>query len=297
MTEGRDDTKARRRRRRDQRLKHPPPMQLTGRDKQVIEAVYQYRVLRQDQVQKLFFGSKSTAQSRLARLYDHGFLERQFLLVRGGIMNSPIVYLLDRKGAELLRAECGYEDVRWHGRGKTLSSDFMDHALAINDFRIAVELASRRLGYQVVTWLGETELKADYDRVSLRSATGRQRMVSLIPDSYFVVDTPHGKAHFFLEVDRGTMPLKRFRTKVQAYLAYYRSGGYERRYGTRSLRILVVGLGEGRLASLSTVTESAGGKRRFWFGLLSALDAERVLDQSVWSVAGEERHMALIEPA
>lgn len=42
-------------------------MQLTDRDRRVIETVHTYRFLRQDQIQALVFGSKWTAQYRLVR--------------------------------------------------------------------------------------------------------------------------------------------------------------------------------------------------------------------------------------
>jgi hypothetical protein len=93
-----EEKAGRRRRRRDRRDANPPPMRLTDRDREIIEAVCLHRVLRQDQVQALFFGSKSAAQRRLALLYHHGYLARQFLPVRGGIMNSPILYLLVNLG-------------------------------------------------------------------------------------------------------------------------------------------------------------------------------------------------------
>ncbi|MCA9910134.1 MAG: replication-relaxation family protein, partial [Anaerolineae bacterium] len=82
-------------------------MRLTDRDKDIIEAVYRYRILRQDQIQRLFFGTAAAAQRVLVRLYDHTFLERKFLPVYEG--RSPTLYVLDKRGAELLRAERGYE--------------------------------------------------------------------------------------------------------------------------------------------------------------------------------------------
>ena len=66
------------RQRRDKRSTTPTPMRLTERDKAIIHAVHTYRVLRQEQVERLFFGSQSTAQRVLQRLYQHGFLERKF---------------------------------------------------------------------------------------------------------------------------------------------------------------------------------------------------------------------------
>lgn len=98
-------------RRRDRHLKQPKPIKLTERDKAIIYAVHIYRVLRQDQLEALFGRSKSVMQRVLVRLYDHGFLERKFLPVMG--WNSPALYVLDRKGADLLRTEFGLDDLVW----------------------------------------------------------------------------------------------------------------------------------------------------------------------------------------
>lgn len=297
---GRDNSEPRGRRRRDERLAHPSLMRLTERDKEIVKTVYDYRVLRQDQVQTLFFGdnpgAKAAAQRRLVKLYDYRFLERYFLPTRGGLMSSPILYGLDKRGAELLRAEFGYDDLRWYPSSKELKDDFLEHTLAIADFRVSATVACKKLGYDLLTWKGEAELKADYDRVNVRTAKGYSRSVSVIPDSYIALSTPLGKTHFFLELDRGTMTTRRFQGKVEAYVAYYRSGEYQRRYGTQSLRILTVTLGEGRLTNLKRVTEGVKDTNWFWFGLLSQMDAERVLSAPIWQVAGQAQHRVLIGP-
>jgi hypothetical protein len=285
----------RKRRKRDERQTTPSPMKLTTRDKEVVRAVHEYRVLRQDQIEALLFPHKASAQRRLVKLYDYGFLERHFLPTRGGLMNSPILYSLDKRGIELLRAEFGYEDLNWYPSSKALKDDFLEHTMAINEVRVVVTLACRRLGYQLLTWKGEGELKADYDRVAI-PVKGARREVSLIPDSYFVLDTPHGQAHFFLELDRGTMTTARFQTKIAAYISYQRSGAYERRYNTRSLRVLTVTLGPQRLANLKHLTEATGGQQWFWFAVLSDLNAEHVLSAPVWQLASWKGQAALIEP-
>jgi hypothetical protein len=281
------------RRRRDQRQANPPAMHLTERDKAIVEAVHRYRLLRQDQVQALFFGSPSAAQRVLVRLYDHGFLERRFIPVYSG--RSPTFYVLDRRGAELLRAERGYDELNWHHSSKDLSSDFLEHTLAINDVRIAVTKAAQQPGYALLEWRSESDLKADYDRVTLRTSTGRARAVSIVPDSYFVVQTPLGRAPFFLEVDRGTETITRFLTKVRAYVAYYASGGYERRFGSRSLRILTVTTGAQRRDNLCQATASATHERRFYFAQAADLRAKTIFVQPVWCVAGEPLPRALVE--
>jgi hypothetical protein len=285
-------------RRRDQRQSSPKPMQLTERDRLIIEAVHHYRVLRQDQIQMLFFGGKSATQRTLAHLYDHGFLERKFLPVLYG--RSPTLYVLDRRGAELLRAERGYDHLQWYSSSKDLKTDFLEHTLAINDFRIAVTLGCHLQGHQLVRWLGESELKTQYDRVNIPTEKGKHQSVSLIPDSYFQLATTQGHAHFFVEVDRGTETLARFETKVRAYVAYYKSGGYERRYHTQSLRILTLVQGERRLRNLLSMTEQVtnevGGQRRFCFALASTLNVQTVLGTKLWFMPNEALPHALIDP-
>src|SRR5260221_6982870 len=178
------------RKKRNERGSLPPPMELTLRDTRIIEAVYQYRVLRQDQIHALFFGASHTAsQRRLALLYHHGFLERRFLTVRASYLLSPTLYMLDKRGAAHLRTALGYDEIAWKPVDVQVGQLFLEHTLAINDVRVAITLACRAPGYELLTWESETDLKADFDRVTLRARTGQRRAVSLIPDSYFVLGT------------------------------------------------------------------------------------------------------------
>ena len=208
-------------------------------------------------------------------MVDHdGFLERKFLSTRG--WNSPTLYVLDRRGAELLRTEYNLDDLVWYSSSKELKQEFLEHMLAINDIRIAVNKAAEASGYELLKWVNETELKASYDRVPIRTPSGRAQFVSLIPDSYFILKTPNGYAHFFLELDRGTETLRVFKTKVLAYASYYATGRYEQRFHSKSMRVLTVTGGERRLESWKGATESVGGKRRFWFAVHSHLSQKTI---------------------
>ena len=280
-------------RRRDQRLSTPAPMHLTGRDKEIVEAVHLYRLLRQDQLQALFFGSQSAAQRVLVRLYDHGFLDRRFIPVLSG--RSPAFYILDRRGADLLRAEMGYDELSWHHSSKQISSDFLEHTLAINDVRVAITLAARLPGYELLEWRGESEVKTDYDRVSIQTKTGGKRQVPIVPDSYFLLQTPLGRAPFFLEVDRGSETLARFQAKVHAYLAYYASGGYQKRYGSSSLRILTVTTTSERRDHLQAATAKLRGTRRFYFAAARDIQPDKVLHAPIWYAAGDQTPCILVE--
>ena len=283
---------------RNKRVANPPPMRLTARDQEIIRAVHDYRVLRSDQLQALFFGSQSTASYRLSRLYQHGFLDRHFLPTLGGLASSLILYTVGKQGVQVLREafEVAPEEIRRRPSNKALTASWLEHLAQINDVRVAVTLAARRQGYTLELWLDDTALKGTYDYVTVKTSRGGSRKEPLIPDGYFVLQTPRGHACFFLEVDRGTETTSRFKAKILAYQAYITSGQYERQYGTRSLRVLTVVPGPKRLANLKRVTGEAGGGRVFWFAEQAAITPATVLDAPIWQIAGNNGQFALIEP-
>src|SRR5438876_214158 len=85
--------KERKRRRRDQRIPKPNPIQLTERDLEILQDIYENRVLSSDQIFKLHFGTKTATNARLAKLFDHQYLARHILPSRGGF-NGPLYYSL-----------------------------------------------------------------------------------------------------------------------------------------------------------------------------------------------------------
>ncbi len=269
---------------------------LTERDVRILEMVHQCRCLRQDQIHALFFGgAKSASQRRLMLLYHHRYLDRVFLTTRASTQFSAVAYQIDRLGISTLRSELGYEIAESAANGQS-GQQFLAHTLAINDVRVAITLACRTVeGHSLLTWKGESELKADYDRVKLTGKSGRQVSISLIPDSYFALATPRGIAHFFLELDRGTMSLDRFKVKIAAYKAYLQSGGYAKRYQAKTFRVLSVTSKEVRLMGLKRATEAGGGSNRFWFGLLPELTPSTALNVPLWWVAGKEQRFPLVQ--
>ena len=108
------------------------------------------------------------------------------------------------------------------------------------------------------------------------------------------MQTPRGVAHFFLELDRGTMTTRRFKQKILAYQVYYASGAYQRRYGTRSLRVLTVTTSAGRTESLKRISEQAGGKQRYWFTTLEEITPQTILETPIWQVATQSALQPLV---
>jgi len=277
---------------RNQRPSHPRPMRETERDRQIVEWVYAYRILSQAQLERLLRRSQSTVQRILMRLYHHQYLDRQFMPVAYA-GSSPTLYMLGKRGIALLQRQ-GFEDFSGLP-AKNLSGLFLEHTLAINDFRITINEAVERLGWQVPVWQIETDLKADYDKVVVRTHNNVET-VSLIPDSYFVIEIPErGVAHFFLELDRGTMTLKRFRMKVAAYVAYQQTGAFQKRYAAQRFRVLAVVDTPSPARALNLAQDATavpGIGRSFWFAHAD-LSPPAVLNEPVWIVAGQKDFSAL----
>ena len=283
-------------------------MVLTERDKQILHTVQQYRMLTRKQIERLLFAPEngqdhftktSKARQRLKLLFQHKYLERIALPVGTGTWAWQPVYRLARKGAELLAADSGMnvKDLVYWGKGDDkdrratqVTPLFLAHALQINDVRIAVALAAQKYGYRVEAWVDDGQLKGQErkDFVAVNEG-GRDRMMAVIPDAYFVLHLGDRRAHFFLELDRATMSNSRWSTRVQGYLAYVHSGKYTERYNTRSLRILTVTTTAQRLENLKETTHKAGGGELFWFTTFDEVSASSVFFEPIWRLANDAR--------
>lgn len=284
------------RRKRNIRSANPHPMRETDRDRAILRLVYDYRILSQRQLEQLLGKARSTVQQSLVRLYDHRYLERVFLPV-AELGSSPALYILDKRGIETLQRQ-GIEDFTGVPN-KDISLMFMEHTLAINAFRIAMTQACQAVGWTIPIWRTENEIKADYDKVTVRGKTGKTKTLPIVPDSYVVVDAPdRGVAHLFLELDRGTMKLDLFKAKVEGYLNYYKQGGYEKRFKAKGFRVLTVvdTPTDARVHHLAAHTAQVDGiGRRFWFAHLPSITLETALTHPIWTVAGDENPATLFK--
>lgn len=281
-------------------------MQLTQRDRQIILAVYEYRLLSAPQIEALFFPStkatthsrRTACQRRLQLLYHHGFLERLPQPVILGQGRAPFVYALDEAGANLVAAQLGVDraEVGWKPKHNQLGPQFMAHGLAINDLRVVLNRLADEGRFEIKQWLDEFTLKSAVWQDKVPHDMQGARLVRKYPDGYFLlgVSGTEQQAHFFLEVDRGTMSNTRLQEKIKAYHEFRQSGRSQRYYGTRNFRVLTVTTSEPRLANLKRTTEQAKGDHYFWFTTQEQVNIwqpEIILDE-VWAVATkEEKHL------
>jgi DNA-binding PadR family transcriptional regulator len=271
-------------------------MRLTRRDRQVLGAVADYRILRREQIQQLFFPSRNTANERLKRLYQHGFLDRHWLPVVLGQGMGQAMYTLTEQGRQLVAQQRGVEPKDIPRRPvRQRSSLFLAHVLDVNQVRIVFTLATHRLRYTVEQWVTEKDLRSRMVGAQIVPSTGNQRARRVLPDAYFILRLGDRRASFCLEMDRATETRRRWKHKVQAYLAYVQSGAYTRQFQARSLRILTITQGAKRLAHLKQATEQVGDTSLFWFGQLAQLTPKTVLTEPIWQVAGQEGLRRLVD--
>jgi Replication-relaxation len=287
-----------------------PRFYLTPRDRLIIQAVYEYRALTAPQIAALFFTSSegeegevnTRCKHRLRMLYQHGYLFRQEQPSRLSEGRKPLVYFLDKQGAAVLN-EMLETPVKWEPKDNQVSPLFLQHLLDTNAVRLAITLATKQRGWSLEKWLDDKTLKSRQmkDRVILKGPQGGTQRASVVPDGYFVLEAGEFLYHHFLEMDRRTVTGEATRwgqrdwgRKVRAYLEYYRSGQYEKRYGTQSLRLLTVTTGERRLAHLKAITAKAGGNKRFWFTTFDLATAANILTEPIWQVVDEGAPQRLI---
>ncbi len=297
------------------RSRSPPRMVVTPRDREILRAVYAYRVLTREQIERLLFRPEngqdhltktSRCRKRLKLLYHHGFLDRLAMPIGPGEWAWRPVYRLAPQGAAQVAQDLGLprRAVTYWGQGydrdhrpARASLLFLEHTLRTNDVRIAITMVAARAGYEVAEWQDDSELKRremkDYVHV-------KGRAVAVVPDAHFVILRGDRQAHLLFELDRATMDRQRWKTKVLAYQSYLETGKYQRRYHARSLRILTVTTSCERLEGLRKVTVESvhpALAQRFWFTTFDEATREDVLSSPIWSVGEEKEKRSLIEPS
>jgi hypothetical protein len=252
----------------------------------IVAAVADYKLLSRSQIQRLFgFGNTTRVNFRLMRLFHHGYLARHYLPTMHG--SSQAIYALDRLGLPVAAERLGKDVAQlWRPKEK-LKPLFLNHQLAVNDVRIAFELAARTHDdHQLLMWLPEEEVK---DRFFFGD-----RWHTLTPDAFWRYEVRKRVLSAFVEVDQGTMPNKRFKEKVERYFAYDISGRYVERYKGQRFRVLVITNSLARLANLKN-TAAQVTQRYCWFTTLSTLSENEVL-APIWEIVGNEGKMSLLDP-
>lgn len=275
---------------REKRADNPPAIVLQERDRQLITTLHRYRFLTREQIERLFFHTTARANHRLKQLFHTGYLSRVFIPSAVGSFQG--VYSLAEGGAKEAAIILGIDkaEIKWQKNNK-VKPLFLEHALAISEFRLALEAAARlHSDHQLLLWFSEEECK---DTFNIWDPRKQQRLTkTLNPDAYGQYRFDQSFFSFFLETDRGTMSNGRVKDKILRYRQYQESGAYESHYGLQFFRVLIVTLTEKRLKNLKKIAEKIGASN-VWFATLTKVK-ENVLGFT-WQKAGSEKLHSLIE--
>lgn len=172
-----------------------PPV--TPRDRELLDRLSQHEPLSTSELHLLFFSGLRTCRRRLTRLQDAELLVRVFPTrsTRGG--NTEALWFLSPAG----RRTIGAPSRRLPG----LSIPDLEHRRASAAFFLAlIQRGLPRPGEGLYRWLGEQQAQ---------QGTG----ATVRPDGYGRYLLPDGEITFYLELDRGTEPASRIKSKLAAY--------------------------------------------------------------------------------
>jgi hypothetical protein len=113
-----------------------------------------------------------------------------------------------------------------------------------------------------------------------------------IPDAYIEAETPNGTRSLFLEVDLGTETLGIWRKKIENYLAFAKSGAFDREFHQPQFRVLVLAESERRIAHIRVAVSKITDKV-FWFSRFAQIRREGFW-ATVWlRPTGDQLHSLL----
>ena len=273
------------------------PMQLTARDHEIIRLVHRHRFLRSPQIVALLGEGSRAVLRRLQLLYHHGYLERPRAQLdyyhQGG--SRHIVYGLGNRGALLLKVE----SLNWSDKNRSVGRIFLEHALLVSEVMVRIELACRETPHlRLVT---DQELRVENEEKLISTSfhwnaklhTGLT--LGVIPDKVFALEqssptSPSKRAYYFLEADRGTMPIMRrsllqtsFYRKLLAYEATWTQSVHKTRFGFHRFRVITVTMSAERVESLvSACSQLQRGHGLFLFADRTALNNPDLLYSPIW---------------
>lgn len=291
----------------------PPviPIELTERDHRIIRLVHRHRFLRSSHITVLVGGSPQQLLRRLQLLYHHGYLERPRCQIDSYHKSGSrhIVYGLGNKGGSFLKNELGnaFRSVSWGEKNRAVGRIYLEHALLVSDVLVAIELACRNANIQLLT---EHELAAPGKPPSFRWKVKLKSGIRLgvVPDRTFALEFldkggKNERAYFFLEADRGTMPVIRrklyqtsFRRKLLAYEATWSQSIHHTRFSFHRFRVLTVTKSAERVTSLvKACSELERGHGLFLFADQSVLDNPDDVLLPAWKTGRQDESGSLLD--
>jgi hypothetical protein len=179
---------------------------VTTRDREIVFAVGRMAQATTDQLTRLFFGDRSTALRRLAKLVALRTLD-----VNITDPSAPNIYTLGTRATTIIGTGPERTDLHRGRVGRHLD----EHLRALNDLRVEHVLAARERS--------DVAVDAFHSDLDLRRAAGAVPP-AYIHDALVELTLPGGRLVLVVEVDIGTESISVFATKVDATVSLWRKG-------------------------------------------------------------------------
>ena len=253
------------------------PIELTPRDKVILLSLYKYRFLSTDHLQALTdTQSRWGMNKRLRLLYDHKYIDKPKAqrALFSHAEKRPTIYALGNKGADTLAHQFNIpmpQSVYWTEKNRRVREKHIEHTLGISDFMVSVEMVCKQAGNirlmdrdEILARSPEQTKRVEYPfRWKTNIMHGGQRHeIAIVPDYVFGLhyeDKPEGKnrSFFFVEIDRGTMPIVRrdikqtsFLRKMQSYEDSWKNKLPKQRFDINAFRVLTLTTSNDRIQTM-----------------------------------------------
>ena len=221
------------------------------------------------------FGSVTRANTRLLSLHRAGLLNRTLIGTSSG--GKKAVYFLSRKGADLIGTSFrSFPGVQSEG---AIVSPFINHQLQVN--RIHIGVAYRKIpvhGVRFVRW------QSFHEPLS--------KVVPIIPDGFFEVETVQETLSMFLEVDLGTERGEKWPEKIRRYIQLAVTGEFEKLFRHSRFRVLLVVPSERRLSFIRKVILKQTEKV-FWLSTFDSIHRDGFWS-AIWHRPNGDQKLPLI---
>jgi Replication-relaxation len=187
-------------------------------DRRLLDVLCAHRVVRQDQLSRLFpHVPERTLRYRTRRLHDLGLAGRSRPYREHG--SAPNHHWPTRRADCLMRGEPAPRG----GERREPNPLFLAHAAALTEFYVAVYTTARAAGFKGLRYGREGDARETF------KDGARER--ALAPDATFALIDEQDRNFFaFVEIDLGTMSHARLRAKADLYAAYVASDAWRARH-------------------------------------------------------------------
>jgi len=291
---------------------------ISSKDIEILQALLRYRFLHTDHICGLTGRGAGVVRNRLSRLFHTGYVDRPAAqrernVWRGG--SPPLVYALGELGASVLEENGALSPsgFNWRWKNQKVKRPYLMHTLATAEVLVGLDETARarkELEYELLDGFTDGGLPPQWS-LQVTGYGERKRTVTIVPDAVFSLGSSkaNSKGLYFLEVDRGTMPIvasnperSSIRKKLVAYHESWKQKKHVDVFGVAGTRVLFITTSGTRVESMrdaarAVLEEQAAPRKRGQHMLFSTIKEVKEVGviAANWRKAGGDETVRVLE--